>query len=51
MDGFVGRYEVLEDRVSGRRTWPLKAKRQIVAESHAPAAMVSEVARRHRLMP
>lgn len=51
MDGFVGRYEVLKDRVSGRQTWPLEAKRQIVAESHAPGAMVSEVARRHRLMP
>lgn len=50
-DGFVGRYEVVEDRVSRRRTWPLEAKRQIVAESHAPGATVSAVARRHRLMP
>ncbi|PHP28720.1 IS66-like element accessory protein TnpA [Limimaricola cinnabarinus] len=50
-DGFAGRYEVLEDRATGRRTWPTDAKLRIVAESHAPGAMVSEVARRHRLMP
>ena len=50
-DGFAGRYEVLEDRGSGRRRWPPEVKLRIVAESHAPGAMVSEVARRHRLMP
>lgn len=50
-DGFAGRYEVLEDRGSGRRTWPPEVKLRIVAESHAPGAMVGEVARRHRLMP
>lgn len=50
-DGFAGRYEVLEDRGSGRRSWPTEVKLRIVAESHAPGAMVSEVARRHRLMP
>jgi len=50
-DGFAGRYEVLEDRGGGRRSWPTDAKLRIVAESHAPGAMVSEVARRHRLMP
>ena len=50
-NGFAGRYEVLEDRAAGRRTWPTDAKLRIVAESYAPGAMVSEVARQHRLMP
>jgi len=50
-DGFAGRYEVLEDRGAGRRTWPTDMKLRIVGESHAPGVMVSEVARRHRLMP
>ena len=50
-DGFAGRYEVLEDRGAGRRTWPTDEKLRIVAESHAPGAMVGEVARRYRLMP
>lgn len=50
-DGFAGRYEVLEDRGAGRRTWPTDVKLRIVAESHASGAIVSEVARRHRLMP
>ncbi len=50
-DGFAGRYEVREDRGSGRRTWPADGKLRIAAESHAPGAMVGEVARRHRLMP
>lgn len=50
-DGFAGRYEVLEARGSGRRTWPPEVKLRIVAESHAAGTMVSEVARRHRLMP
>ena len=50
-DRFAGCYEILEDRGSGRRTWPPEVKLRIVAESHAPGAMVSEVARRHRLMP
>ncbi len=44
-DGFAGRYEVLEDRGSGRRTWPADGKLRIAAESHAPGAMVGEVAR------
>ncbi len=50
-DGFAGRYEVLEDRGAGRRAWPTSIEVRIVAESHAPETMVSEVARRHRLMP
>ena len=50
-DGFAGRYEVLEDRGSGRRTWSPESKLRIVAESHAPGAMVGDVARRHRRMP
>lgn len=49
-DGFVGRYEVLDDR-GGRRTWPVETKLRIVAESHVPGAMVGDVARRYRLMP
>ena len=49
-EGFAGRYEVL-DEPGRRRSWPVEAKLRIVAESHEPGAMVSEVARRHRLLP
>ncbi len=34
-----------------RRRWSDKAKGQIVAESYAPGAVVSEVARRHDISP
>ena len=34
-----------------RRRWGDKAKGQIVAESYAPGAVVSEVARRHDISP
>src|SRR5215468_8594319 len=37
--------------VRRRRRWSDKIKGQIVAESYAPGAMVSEVARRHGLSP
>ena len=49
-EGFAGRYEVLEEP-GRRRSWSVEAKLRIVAESHEPGAMVSEVARRHRLLP
>jgi transposase len=49
-DGYVGRFDVLDDPV-GRRTWPDEVKARIVAESYAPGARVGDVARRHRLLP
>ncbi|PZX11263.1 hypothetical protein LX81_04011 [Palleronia aestuarii] len=36
LDGFAGRYEALEDRGAGRRSWPTDVKLRIVRESHAP---------------
>lgn len=37
--------------VGGRRRWSGEAKGRIVAESYAPGAVVSEVARRHDMSP
>lgn len=37
--------------VGRRRRWTEEAKGQIVAESYAPGAVVSEVARRHDMSP
>src|ERR1700726_3564846 len=37
--------------VGRRRRWSVEAKGRIVAESYAPGAVVSEVARRHGISP
>ena len=37
--------------VGHRRRWSVEAKGRIVAESYAPGAIVSEVARRHDMSP
>src|SRR6202043_3748653 len=37
--------------VGRRRRWSVEAKGRIVAESYAPGAVVSEVARRHDISP
>ena len=37
--------------VGRRRRWSVEAKGQVVAESYAPGAVVSEVARRHEIAP
>jgi transposase len=37
--------------VGRRRRWSVEAKGRIVAESYAPGAVVSEVARRHDMSP
>jgi len=37
--------------VGCRRRWSVEAKGRIVAESYAPGAVVSEVARRHEMSP
>lgn len=49
-DGFVGRFEVLEE-AGRRRDWPDEVKAGIVLESFVPGARVVDVARRHRLLP
>ena len=36
---------------AGRRRWSVEAKARIVAESFAPGANISEVARRHGMLP
>jgi len=37
--------------VGRRRRWGVEAKGRVVAESYAPGAVVSEVARRHEIEP
>ena len=60
MSGFDRRFETKPDRVrrfevitgeAGRRPWPDHVKSRIVAESLAPDAVVSVIARRHGLRP
>jgi transposase len=46
----VRRLEVITGD-GGHRRWPVEVKGQIVLESLAPGAVVSEVARRHGLRP
>jgi transposase len=46
----VRRLEVINGAL-GRRRWSAEAKARIVAESLAPGVVVSEVARRHDLLP
>ena len=50
VEGFAGRVEVIEGP-SGRRSWPDDVKAHIVRESFEPGARVSDVARRHRILP
>jgi transposase len=44
------RFEVITG-TGRRRNWPAEAKARIVAESLAPGAQVSDVARRHGIRP
>jgi transposase len=37
--------------VGRRRRWSVEAKGRVIAESYAPGAVVSEVARRHEIAP
>src|ERR1700686_4937953 len=37
--------------VGCRRRWSVEAKGRVIAESYAPGAVVSEVARRHEIAP
>jgi transposase len=46
----VRRLEVINGAL-GRRRWSAEAKARIVAESLAPGVVISEVARRHDLLP
>jgi transposase len=46
----VRRLEVINGAL-GRRRWSTEAKARIVAESLAPGVVISEVARRHDLLP
>jgi transposase len=41
----------IQDGAGRRRWWSDEVKRRIVAESYAPGAVVSEVARRHDISP
>ena len=45
-----GRVEI-RSGVGRRRRWSEEDKRRIVAESYAPGAVVSEIARRHEISP
>src|SRR4030095_8598847 len=49
-DGAMARVEVISG-IERRRRWSEEQKRAIVAESFAPGAVVSEVARRANLSP
>jgi transposase len=52
IDGSVPRGRVdIQVGVGRRRRWSDEVKGQIVAESYAPGAVVSEVARRHEISP
>jgi transposase len=52
VDASVSRSRVeIRTGVGRRRRWSGEAKSRIVAESFAPGAVVSEVARRHELSP
>ena len=49
-EGGVSRLEVFSG-TGRRRSWSREAKERIVAESYAPGASVSAVARRYAIMP
>lgn len=50
VEGFGGRIDVI-GRTRGYRRWPDEVKARIVAESFQPGVRVSDVARRHGVLP